>query len=174
MALQTRIPAHTTGQKICFWIPRMCVFETHNAKTYGVGSGVALQTRMALHNTGRQRWFWIPRMSVFEMHHDQNYCVGSAVALQTPISLHTMDKKAVLGYLGWVCFKCTVPKKNVWVLGWRTEPAYLCRPQARKAAPGYLGWVCFKYTMPKNYCVGSGVALQTPIPLFGTGQQKCF
>ena len=43
----------------------MVVFETHNAKEYAVGSGVAPQTRMPMHTQGPL----IPKMAVFETHH---------------------------------------------------------------------------------------------------------
>ena len=38
------------GQQRCFWVPRVVVFETHNAKKYCVGSGWATEseTRRAL------------------------------------------------------------------------------------------------------------------------------
>ena len=49
-------------------IPKMGVFEMHNAKKYAVGSGVALQTHLPLHTTSQKLCFWIPRMGGFEMH----------------------------------------------------------------------------------------------------------
>ena len=48
---------HTIGQKQCFWIPEMVVFERHHAKRYGVGSGVAPQTRITVHTVGLERSF---------------------------------------------------------------------------------------------------------------------
>ena len=68
VAPQTRIPLHTTGQKRCFWIHKMAVFETHHAIKYAVGSGVALQPPIPLHTMGQKRCFWVPRMMVFETH----------------------------------------------------------------------------------------------------------
>ena len=57
VALQTRIPAHTTGQQRCVWISMMGVFETHNAKRYRLGSGVALQAPIPVHTTGPEKVF---------------------------------------------------------------------------------------------------------------------
>ena len=57
LLLQTPIPLHTTSQKLCFWIPRMGVFEMHNANKYAVGSGVALQTPIPLHTTTQKLCF---------------------------------------------------------------------------------------------------------------------
>ena len=37
VALQTPIPLHIMGQKRCFLVPRMAVFETHVAKKYLLG-----------------------------------------------------------------------------------------------------------------------------------------
>ena len=69
VAPQTRIPLDTVGLKRCGWVPKMVVFETHHAKTYSLGSGVAAQTRIPLHTMGPKRCFWIPKMVVFETHH---------------------------------------------------------------------------------------------------------
>ena len=55
VAPQTPIPLHTTGQKRCFWIPKMVVFETHHARKNGVGSGVAPQTCIPLHTMGQKK-----------------------------------------------------------------------------------------------------------------------
>ena len=65
---QPPIPLHTTGQKTCFGMPRMGVFELHNATKYGVGSGVAPQPPIPLLTMGQKRCFWIPMMGVFELH----------------------------------------------------------------------------------------------------------
>ena len=40
-------------EKLCFWIPRMGVFELHNAIKYAVASGVALQTPIPLNTTSQ-------------------------------------------------------------------------------------------------------------------------
>ena len=69
LALRTRIPLRTMGQKRCFWIPKMVVFETHHAKRYAVGPRVALQTRIPVHTLGQKRCFWMPEMVLFEAHH---------------------------------------------------------------------------------------------------------
>ena len=71
VAPQTCIPLHTMGQKRCFWIPKVVVFQTHHAKKYAVGPGVAPQTRIPLHTMGQKRCFWIPKMVVFETHHER-------------------------------------------------------------------------------------------------------
>ena len=141
VALQTRIPEHTTGQKRCLWIPRMGAFETHNAKKYCMSSGVALQTSIPVHTTGKKRCLWIPRMGVFETHHAKKHCVGSGVALQTRIPVHTTGEKRCFEYLGSVCLKRTILKNIVWVLGWRSKHAYLCTPRARKVVFGYLAFI---------------------------------
>ena len=44
VAPQPPTPLHTMGQKRCFWVTRMGVFEMDDAKKYCVGSGVAHQT----------------------------------------------------------------------------------------------------------------------------------
>ena len=43
VAPQPPMALHTMGQKLCFWIPRMTVFELHNARKYRVGSRVPQQ-----------------------------------------------------------------------------------------------------------------------------------
>ena len=47
----------------------MVVPETHHAKKYGMGSGVAPQTPIPLHIMGQKRCFWIPELEVFETQH---------------------------------------------------------------------------------------------------------
>ena len=59
----------------------MVVFQTHHAKRYAVGSGLALQTRIPLHTLAQKRSFWIPKMVVFETNHAKRYAVGSVVTL---------------------------------------------------------------------------------------------
>ena len=119
VALQTPIPLYTTDQKRCFgclgsvylkptmpkntcahqgpekvfWIPRMGVFDMHDAKKNCVGSGVALQTHIPVHTTGQKRCLWIPRVGVFETHNAKKDGVGSGVALQTRIPVHTTGQK---------------------------------------------------------------------------------
>ena len=76
-----------------FFIPRMVMFETHHAKKYAMGSGVAPQRHIPLHTTGQKRCFRIPEMVVFATHHAKKYGVGSGVAPQTSIPLHTTSQK---------------------------------------------------------------------------------
>ena len=57
VAPQTPIPLHTMGQKRCFWIPKLEVFEKHHARKYVMDFGVAPQTRIALHTTGQKKVF---------------------------------------------------------------------------------------------------------------------
>ena len=66
-----------------------------------------------------------------------------------------------------------MPKHIFWVSGWRLKHPYHCTLLTSKVVLGYLGWGCLNCTMPKNI-FGSGVASQTPIPLYPIGQQKCF
>ena len=40
-----------------FWVPKMVVFELHDAKICCLGSGVAPQPPIPLYRTGQQRWF---------------------------------------------------------------------------------------------------------------------
>ena len=53
VAVQTRIPLHTMGQKKRFWIPKTVVFETKHIKKHGMGSGVAPQTNITQHTMGQ-------------------------------------------------------------------------------------------------------------------------
>ena len=51
VALQTPIPLHTTSQKRSFGIPRMSVFEVHNAKKLCCGLwGGAPNTHITAHH----------------------------------------------------------------------------------------------------------------------------
>ena len=71
----------------------MVVFETHHAKTYSLGSGVAPQTRIPLHTMGPKRYSWIPKIVVFETHTAKTYSLGSGLVARTRIPLHTMGAK---------------------------------------------------------------------------------
>ena len=97
-----------------------------------------------LYPTGQQRCFWMPGMVVFELHDAKNYCLGSGVAplSRIPLYPHCTPRvsKDALGYLGWWCLNCTMPKNTVWVLGWRPKHPHHCTPQASKGVFGYLGW----------------------------------
>ena len=76
MTLQAPIPLYLIGQQRCVWIPRMVVFELHNAKKYCLGSGVALQAPIPLDPIGQQRCFWVTRMGMFELHDAKKFvCV---------------------------------------------------------------------------------------------------
>ena len=63
-------------------------------------------------------------------------------------------------------------RKTVRLLGWRHKHPYLCPPWARKGIFEYLACGCLEWTTPKSSS-GSGVAPQTPIPLYPIGQQRC-
>ena len=73
--LHTHTTAHHKPETVV-WIPRMGVFEMHNAKQYAVGSGVALQTPIPQDTTSQKLCFWIPRTGVFEMHNAKKKCCG--------------------------------------------------------------------------------------------------
>ena len=57
VAPQTPIPLHTMGQKRCFSIPGMGLFELDIAKKYCLGSVGAPQTPIPLHTIGQKRCF---------------------------------------------------------------------------------------------------------------------
>ena len=80
VAPQTPIPLYPGGEQKCFWIPKMVLFELHNAKTYCLSCGVAAQTPVPLYLIGQRGWFWIPRMGVFELHNAKKPSLGSGVA----------------------------------------------------------------------------------------------
>ena len=82
-------------------------------------------------------------------------------------------RKGVFGYLKWWCLKHTVPQNMLWVLGWRPKHAYLCTPWARKSFC-IPKMVVFEMHNAIKWCLGSGAAPRTPIPLYPTVQQKCF
>ena len=148
---RTPTPLHTRGQKKCFWIPGMGVFEPQNAKNYCVGSGVALQTPIPLHTRGQQSCFWLPGTGVFETYSAQRLLCGFwGGAPNRHLCADPGPQKGVFGYLGWVCLKRTMPKQFMWVLGWRSKHPYLCTPRATKRCIVYLGWVRLKRTVPKN------------------------
>ena len=76
----------------------MGVFETHDAKKYRLGSGVALQPPKPLHTIGQKRCFWVPKMGVFETHDAKKYCLGSGGgAATTHTSAHQGPEKLFLG-----------------------------------------------------------------------------
>ena len=146
----------------------------HDAKKNCLGSGVALRTPIPLHTMVKKRCLLVPRMVVFETCDAKKYCVGSGVALHPPIPLHSMVQRSCFWVPRMVVFEMHDAKNIVWVLGWRSKHPYLCTPWARKGVSGHLGWGSLKCTRPKKYCVGSGVALQTPIPLHTMAQKGFF
>ena len=151
VALQTRIPLHTTGHKRCFWIPRMGLFERHHAKKHCVGSGVALQTPTPLHATGQKSCFWIPRMGVFELHNARKYSSGVlGWRPKHPYYCTPWARNCVFGSLEWVSLDCSMPENIVWVPGWRPNNPYHCTPWARNCVFGSLEWVSLKHTMPQK------------------------
>ena len=88
------IPLHTLGQKRCFCITKLVVFETHAYVCTPWGRNVvAPQTRIPLQTLGQRRCFWIPKMVVFETHVATKNALGSGVAPQARIILHTMGQK---------------------------------------------------------------------------------
>ena len=144
-------------------------------KKYCGGSGLALQTPIPLHPTGQKTYFWIPRTGVFEMHHAKKsglWVLGWRS--KHPHLCTPPGRKPVFGYLRWVRLKRTMPKNIAWVLGWRSRHPYLCTPRARKAGFWIPRMGVFETHHAKKYCVGSGLALQTPMPLHTTGQTTCF
>ena len=112
-------------------------------------------------------------MVVFEMHNAKKCCLCSGVAPQTPIPLYTTGQQRCFWIPRMGVFELHNAKKIVWVQGWRPKHPYLCTLQASKDVFGYLRWWCLKCTMPKK-SLCSGVAPQTPIPLYPTDQQRCF
>ena len=109
VAPQTPVPLHAAGQKRCFWIPGMVVFELHNAKKYCLGDGVALQTPIPLYPIGQQRCFWVPRMVVFEMDDTKKNVWVLGGRPKHPYLCTLQASKGVFGCLGWGCLKCTMP-----------------------------------------------------------------
>ena len=152
VTLQTRIPVLTTGQKRCFWIPGMGVFETHHAKNIvwvlGWRSKHAyLCTPWATKGMFRYLgWVCLKRTMPKNM--------VRVLGWRPKHEYHCTPwaRKGVFGCLERVCLKCTRPKNMVWVLGWRPKHEYLCTSRARNGVFGYLGWVCLKRTMPKILC----------------------
>ena len=79
--------------------------------------------------------------------------------------------KVVFGYLGWWCLKYTMPKKLVFRFWGGAPNTHTTTVQQR----GF--WiprmVAFELHTAK-WCLGSGVAPQTPITLYPAVQQRCF
>ena len=162
VAPQTRIPLHTLGQKRCFWIPKMVVFETHHATKYALGSGVAPQTRISLHTMGQKKCFCVPKMVVFETHHAKKNCVGSGVALQQPIALYPVGQKRCFCIPSMGVFETHNAKK--WCLGSGVAPQapIPLYPTGQQRCFWVPRMGVFAMHNTKKWCLGSGVALQTP------------
>ena len=110
VALQTPIPLYIMGQKRCFWIPGMGVFEMHNAKEYCLGSGVALQTPIPLYTVGRKRCFWIPGMGCLKWTIPKNIVWVQEWCPKHPYICTPWARKDVFGYLVWGCSHCAMHK----------------------------------------------------------------
>ena len=104
------------ARKGVLWIPRMGVFGMHNANSYGGFYGGGRYAHTSAHhrpeNVSRGTWDGAVRNG-----HRQKIVFGSGVAPETPWA-----RKGVFGYLGWGCFKWTMPQKHclgseVWVFG---------------------------------------------------------
>ena len=139
VAPETRIPLYPTVQQKSFWMPRMVVFEMHNAKKKGVwllGWRPKHPYQCSLQsNKGVVGYLG---RGVFEMHNAIKWCLASGGAPQRRILLYLTVQQKCFWIPGMV-MKCTVPENGVWVLGWRPKHPYLCRLQSRKGAFGCLG-----------------------------------
>ena len=62
--------------------------------------------------------------------------------------------KSVFGYLAWVCLKCPLPPKTLFLV-WHAEHTYLCSGIANETVFGCVAWMCLKCTLP-NVCFWCG------------------
>ena len=176
VAPQPPIPLYPIGQQRRFWTPGMGVFDLHNAKKYCLGSGAAPQTHtpIPLYPIGQQRRFWIPGIGVFELHNAKQTFPGFwGGAPNTHMLVPHRPVKVLFGYLRWGCLNYITQKHIVSVLGWRSKepvPLYLIDQYRCFCMPRIGG---FRLQNAKKYCLGSGVAPQTLIPLYPMGQQRC-
>ena len=90
---------------------------------------------------------------VFELHNAKKCCLGPKFAPQTPIPLYP-----------------TGQQKCVWIPRIVLFEMLL---DTHRPAEVFLMMGVFELHNAKKYCLASGVAPQTPIPLYPTGQQRC-
>ena len=105
-------------------------------------------------------------MVVFELHNAKKYCLGSGVGPQNAHSSahHTPEKVFLDTWEEGVC-NGQGQQNIVWVLEWRPKTHTTLQPIRQKVYFWIPGMKVFAMDSAKQYCLGSGVASQTPIPL---------
>ena len=123
---------------------------------------------------GQKSCPWIPRMGVFQMHCAEKKCVGSWMAHRTCIPVQTTGQKSCSWIPRMGVFQIHNAKKllcGFWGCAPNTHTSVRHGPAKVFLIPRMGG---FETHHTQKYCVGSEVALQTPIPLHNAGQQRCF
>ena len=69
---------------------------------------------------------------------------------------------------------CTMPKKMLWVPGWRYKHAYHYLLLARKSVSRILVIGAFELYTAHAHAMGFGAVLLIRIPLLTTSQETCF
>ena len=105
VALHAPIPLHSTGQKMCFWIPGMGVFEMDNAKKILFGfRGGAPNTHTSAHH-GPENMFLDTWDACVWTAQSKTILGASGVAPRTHIPLHIMGQKKCLWIPGMGVFE---------------------------------------------------------------------